>query len=229
MTNTFIYTLGNGWWPYTNITDSQKSPSILKGCLATDPTKFIPLSLFNGSLEKSFYDFYNWKVDAQQNRNGGRKDFIYDIVVSMPRLGIKWENFNFNPMTSQQLTNRNYIRGQFAFFNQNKKHQLFVIDFQNTSYRRYSNAKLLEFEKYLADNGFNLNNFVYLDTDQTWMEDRYAGTKIRLFKYDNADEAGIKDKAFILTRCFMVKDKAFVDEQVARIKSELEADLVDNG
>lgn len=36
MINTFIYTLGNGWQSYNDIVNSQKSPSILKGCLATD-------------------------------------------------------------------------------------------------------------------------------------------------------------------------------------------------
>lgn len=98
------------------------------------------------------------------------------MVVSMPELGVRWEQFNYNQVTPQQLSNRRNVQNQFSFFNNNKKFQLFIIDFQNQSYRRFSNEKILEFEQYLASNGFNFGNFAYLDTDQTYDAARYAGS-----------------------------------------------------
>ena len=231
MTNTFIYTLGNGWFPYNNIIDTQKSPSILKGCFATSSSKFIPLELFDGTLEREFYNFYNWRITIQPHQNRESGEFIYDIVVSMPEFGIKWEHFNYNQVTSSQLSNRRAIQNQFKFFNENKKFQLFIIDFQNPSYRQYSNDKLLAFEKYLTDNGFNLQNFVYLDTNQNYVAARYENTSIQLFKYDNTDKDGVLPggNVFSLTRCFMVKDRAFIDAQVKRIESEYKDSMSDNG
>jgi len=229
MINTFVYTLGNGWFPYANIINTQKSPSILKGCFATDADKFVPLELFDGTLERSFFDFYKWRVSIQPHAKKDEGEFIYNVVVSMPELGVRWEQFNYNQVTPQQLSNRRNVQNQFSFFNDNKKFQLFIIDFQNQSYRRFSNEKILEFEQYLASNGFNFGNFAYLDTDQTYDAARYAGSQVRLFKYDNKDKDGMVGQQFSATKCFMVKDKAFVDEQVARIEAEYKASLVDNG
>ena len=69
MTNTFIYTLGNGWNPYNRIPNDQKSPSILKGVVATGRDKFPPLGLFDGTLEAAFGNFYNWRVEMQPMQN----------------------------------------------------------------------------------------------------------------------------------------------------------------
>ena len=229
MINTFVYTLGNGWFPYNNIVNTQKSPSILKGCFATTQDKFVPLELFDGSLERAMGNFYSWRIGIQQHVKKENGEFIYDVVVSIPELGVKWEHFNYNPVTAQQLSNRKNVQNQFKFFNDNKKFQLFVVDFQNPSYRRFSNGKILEFEQHLLDNGFNLNNFVYLETNQTYDAARYANSQVRMFKYDNSDKDGMVGTQFSATKCFMTKDKAFVDEQVARIEAEYKANLVDNG
>lgn len=86
------------------------------------------------------------------------------------------------------------------------------MDFQGHTYRRYGNAAILEFEKYLTDNKFDLNNFVYLDTDQTYSEARYTNSGIRLFKYSNEDKDGMVNDQFHLTKCFMTKDKAYIDQ-----------------
>ena len=229
MTNTFIYSMGNGWNSYNSIPDEQKSPSILKGCIATDPIKFIPLELFDGTLQNVFGNYYNWRVGIAPHWNRTEGAFIYDLNVSMPEYGIQFEHFNYNPMTSHQLSHRKTVDNQFKFFNENKRWQLFVIDFQNQSYRRYSNAQLLQFEKYLEDHAFNLQNFVYLDVDQNFVQERYANTQIQLFKFSNDDPAGVEGKQFILSKCFYAKEKTFVDETIARLKSEYEANSIDNG
>ena len=129
MTNTFIYTLGNGWNPYNYIPNTQKSPSILKGAVATSKNKFLPLSLFDGTFEAKFGNFYNWRVAMRPMQNILSGQYIYELEVSMPEYGIKYDNFNFNSATSQQLSNRRNVESQFRFFNENKRFQLFVVDF----------------------------------------------------------------------------------------------------
>lgn len=111
MTNTFIYTLGNGWLPYNDISNSQKSPSIMKGCIATSYGKFAPLQLFDGTLEKAFGNFYNWRIDVNPGRGGNKSRFIYEVSVTLPELGIRWERFNCNPVLPGMLSERRQVEG----------------------------------------------------------------------------------------------------------------------
>ena len=127
------------------------------------------------------------------------------------------------------MSNRRNVESQLKFFNDNKRFQLFIIDFQNPSYRQYGNDKILEFEKYLEDHAFDFANFAYIAIEEGFDASKFEGSKIQLFKFSNKDEAGIEGKQFILSKCFYAKKKDWVDEQIARIKAAYDANLVDNG
>ena len=94
----------------------------MRGCICTDSSKFIPLELFDGTLQNAFGNYYNWRVGMSPHWNKTEGQFIYDIYVSMPEYGIKYEHFNYNPMTSHFLSNRKVVENQFKFFTDNKRY-----------------------------------------------------------------------------------------------------------
>ena len=60
---------------------------------------------------------------------------------------------------------------------------VYIIDFQRGNYQFYKNEQLLEFENFLQNNNYNLDNFIYIDVINH-NTNRYNNTKIKCILND---------------------------------------------
>ena len=148
--------------------------------------------MFNGNLENEFLNKDgNWDIiginssgDYNEILKKRKKDekYVSNYLVTYRLLNknngfliahcAKWKS---NP------TNKCTFRPLFETFNQNKHNLLYLIDFQRGGYENYRNSQLLEFEKFLLDNGYDLKNFMYLDVDSAKDKSKFDSCKIPIF------------------------------------------------
>ena len=150
------------------------------------------MELFNGSLENEFlHKDGNWDII------GVNSNLDYDEILKKQKKDEKYVSnclvpydlFNKNTgflithcaKMKSNPTNRYTFRTLFETFNQNKYNLLYLIDFQRGGYENYRNSQLLEFEKFLLDNGYDLKNFMYLDVDSAKDKSRFDSCKIPVF------------------------------------------------
>lgn len=107
-----VYTLGNGNWPWFDIPEEFRAPSILRRSQATDASKFVPLELFDGSLEEAFRDYGNWKAWLERGMAGGR--FIVQPVASLQLCGLKYQAADVEQLKDVTMVHR--VNEQFRFF-----------------------------------------------------------------------------------------------------------------
>lgn len=178
--NTFVYTLGNGWWPWQDIPQKYRSPSILRCAWPMRPDVFLPQLLFDGSLEKSFYDFKNWEVTAIPAKDNRQ---MLKVNVAMPGIGIQYVDVLQDASLFKDISIKERIDFQFDFFNKWKKNQIFVLDVRRMNGFIVANRQLLDFESYLMAEGFDLRNFIYVANDISAPAELFDDCKAKAFMY----------------------------------------------
>lgn len=225
MNQKYVYSLGGGCYVNSDIPDEIKLDSIFKSVLAEKNDVFLPLQLFNGNLENEFlHKDGNWSIDnindnfdakrIQQEKKQNEayvSNYLvtYDIVNKNIGWTIKhpctWKN---NP------TNKWTFKPLFESFNKNKYNLVYIIDFQRAGYELYENYQLLEFEKYLVEDNYDLKNFIYLDVDAANDKERFNDCKIQHFIQNTNDPSGFgyetSPNAFRNTRCFFANHMDYV-------------------
>lgn len=180
----YIYPLGGGCFPYGHIRyfDYLKpylsKYNLFKGSKVDEKyiNYFLPLELINGNIEKYFYDDKNWEIFKLPY-------LLSDSIVDIRALNIKTGLHYGHVHKFSKIFIKNIAKEYFDFFNKNKYNLLYIIDFQRGNYQFYKNEQLLQFEKFLIDNNYNLNNFIYIDI-KNHNTNRYDNTKIECILND---------------------------------------------
>ena len=213
-----IYPLGCGCWCNTATPGNLRAPSIFRNGGGTIQEKFLPTSLFNGDVEKCFFDPSNWTCKLNRGVDALEDSSTFNLDIDLVPVGLRFGHMNKSQFP---YNDKEHIRKMFGFFNANKHRLLFVIDFTRGAYRGCSNRQLLEFEKLLKDQGFDLRNFIYVDIDQRDVPDRFDGCEIKLFSYDSSESKYVDGRRwFKACKKLFADDKKYVLEQVRRISGD---------
>ena len=196
-----IYTLGCGCWlaPHEKLREYWYDESIFNAILPNSEKYFPPKLLFNGLLFKKFYES---EIPAFERSKDNTS-----LYLKIPDIGIVFHMDK--PKVRFNYLNLFVKNNQYENFLKISKDMFYIIDFQRVYGSTTTNERLLEFESFLLENNYNLDNFVYLDVifkdrltykDIHWFrmgnlyknheEDRYKNTKIKHFIYEYNTESG---------------------------------------
>lgn len=131
-----------------------------------DYNKNILLDFFNGTyinemLSGDFISYYRKKDHGS----------IFNKKVNLHIL----HTFT-NPFPTKYLTDKEYINFRYKYFTDNKYKFFYTIDLITYSFSKLTSTDLEQFEKYLIENNFNLQNFVYIDIEKNIS--KFKNTKI---------------------------------------------------
>ena len=227
-----IYSLGGSCWVKTDIPEKFKLDSMFKSFWADKPEIFLPLELFNGNLEREFlHNDGNWDIirvndtyDYRQilSRKEQDQNYVsnYLVVYQILNRNNGWRIVHPH-MWKSNPTNKYTFKELFDNFNKNKHNLLFIIDFQRGGYENYTNQQLLEFERFLEANNYDLQDFIYLDVDNARNKNRFLNCKIPTFIQSANDPSGFgrldNPNEFRNTRCFFANHMDYVNEKLGLV------------
>lgn len=208
-----VYSLGSGCWCDSAIPENLRAPSIFKNGGGYVQDKFVPQYLFSGEMEKAFFDPKNWKCGVSRGNTLVDQTF-FNMQADLIPAGMRFGHFNKGtfPFNDWQK-----IAILFDFFKKNSKRLLFIVDFTRGSYRGCSNEQLLAFERSLADGGYDMRNFIYVDVAGHDVPDRFSGVKAAAFEYGADDVEFLENGNFKAVKKMFAVEKQYVLEQVRRI------------
>ena len=134
---------------------------------------------------------YNHKIFMLMEFFNGK--FIERLKKNLKWQRCKYDNAAFNsnadyyichlekaPFPTKYLSKAKYIDMRYKYFQDNKYRFFYTIDLVQIPFSNYSIDQLKEWEQYLKDNNFNLNNFRYVIHKNK--HDKYKDLEIEKFE-----------------------------------------------
>lgn len=187
----------------------------------------IILEFFNGNLIKRMLsgNFYTHYINRR----------ITDGSIINREVNMSIRHVFGYPFPIKYYTDKKYINLRYKYFIENRFNFFYTIDLITDSdtknrFTSLDNKKLKDFENFLLENNFNLENFLYIDVQNNI--NKFNGLKIPFILLENRKNytksyTRLKEDPFLgcpCTMCTMLKNEHNIDyilTQCKRIKNNL--------